>query len=268
LREKVAPRSLTRWQKRALGGAAAVALLLVGALASRQFRRLGKTNPIVINLDHGLADCPWPKGVDRLDPVGRVRVENRTVVIRTDARVYFTENVEALTCLSAYDLGPVVMLELGPTDPGGYPPPPLDAKLKRDPRDDLAKALAAYRVARQRVDDFALSPELADRARRSLDEWYAGDHQSNAGASLGFVGTLATGSVEIGLFQDDVVVSFAFAADALPITPWSPAPGGKRRICIHTPVDGGPAWVQPPPYTPEEIARSPFKLCPPSKWGK
>lgn len=268
MRAKVARRSLTRRKKRGLAGAAALLFLLVGAFTSRHLRGLLKANPIVINLDHGLADCPWPKGVDPLDPVGRVRVEDRVVVIRTDARVYFTENVEALTCLSAYDLGPVVMLELAPTDPGGYPPPPLDAKLERDPRDDLAKALAAYRVARQRVDDFALSPELAERARRSLDDWYAGGHQSNGGASLSFVGTLATGSVEIGLFQDDVVVSFAFAADAQPITPWSPAPGGKRRICIHTAVEGGPAWVQPPPYTPEEIARSPFKVCPPSKWGK
>jgi hypothetical protein len=268
LREKVALRSLTRWQERGLAGAAVLVLLLVGALASRHLRRLFETNPIVINLDRGLADCPWPKGVDPLDPVGRVRVEDRVVVIRTDARVYFTENVEALTCLSAYDLGPAVMLELAPTDPGGYLPPPLDPKLRRDPRDDLAKALAAYRVARQRVDDFALSPQDAERARRSLDEWYAGDHQSEAGASLGFVGTLATGSVDIGRFQDDVVVTFAFEADAPSITPWTPAPGGKRRICIHTPVEGGPAWIQPPPYTPEEIARSPFKLCPPSKWGK
>ncbi len=257
---------LTRPAKIALSGAAALALV-AGFVASRPLRRLAAREPLEINLDHGLADCPWPSGVDRLDPKGRVSVEDRVVVLRTDARVYYTGRVVALTCFSAYDVGPEITLALPsgePSEGDDFAPPPLDPKLDRT-RDDLAAALAAYRRARHVVDDFALSTETTERDRQALDAWYGGDHSRVGGASLDYVGTLASGKVEVELFRGaDVVLSFGFWTDP-PRASWDGAQ--PRRICIHSPVEGGPAWVQPPPHTDAEIARSPFKMCPASRWG-
>jgi hypothetical protein len=263
----MAPRPLMR--AKALAAAVAILLILMAVILAvpRLLRRL-KPETIDINLDRGLADCPWPAGVDKLDPVGGMRLEDRDVIVRTDERICFAGHVDAFNCFSAYSLGPVITLELSPSTEeavGDGSPPALDPSIDRL-HDNLPEALATYRRARRIVDGFALLPDAAGKARQSLDEWYAGDHDVLGGATIGFVGTLASSGLEVELnCGADIVLKFSFWTDSR----WSSWDGSeRRRICIHTPVEGGPDWLQPPPYSDAAIARSPFKLCPPSRWGR
>jgi hypothetical protein len=251
------------------------AVALAGVFGYPAVRRavsaaLERRHPLDINLDHGLADCPWPDGVDRLDPVGEVEVEDRDVVVRTDGRAYLAERAVSVKCSSAYLLGPIIIIELR-TDRSDRrdPPPPLDPSVDHS-QDDLPAALTAYRVALGVMDRFDLSAEEAARGRRSLEEWYArGDYKG--GASLGSVGTLASGAVEVALFQGPhVVASFSFRAEPNPAFELGdlmlpdggiPHPPIRSPICIWLPKDGGLSW-QPPPRTQAEIDRSWFKPCP------
>jgi hypothetical protein len=243
-------------------------LLAVILAVPRLLRRL-KPETIDINLDRGLADCPWPAGVDKLDPVGAMRLEDRDVIVRTDERICFAGHVDALNCFSAYSLGPVITLELSPRSEqviGDYSPPALDPSIDRL-HDNLPEALATYRRARRIVDGFALAPDAATKARQWLDEWYAGDHDVLGGPTIGAVGTLASSGLEVELNRGaDIVLKFAFWTDP-PRSSWE---GGaqRRRICIHTRIEGDPEWLQPPHYSDAAIARSPFRLCPPSPSGR
>jgi hypothetical protein len=258
------------------------AAALAGSLGYPALRRavsaaLERRHPLDINLDHGLADCPWPDGVDRLDPAGEVEVEDRDVVVRTDERVYLAERAVSVKCSSAYLLGPIIIIELR-TDRSDRrdPAPPLDPSVDHA-RDDLPAALTAYRVALGVMDRFDLSAEEAARGRQSLGQWYSrGDHSMKGGASLETVGTLASGAVEVALFQGPhVVASFSFRTDRpdpnLEIALGKLRDGGiprdflehppSSRICIWGPKDAGSSW-QPPPRTQAEIDRSWFKPCP------
>lgn len=231
-----------------------------------------------INLDHGLADCPWPKGVDPLDPGGEARVEDRNVVLRTNDRIYLSERVVSVTCYSAYLFGPAILIELRADAPPERhdPAPPLDPKIDRS-RDDLPAALAAYRVALRVMDQFGLTEEEAARGKQSLEQWYGeGNHNLKGSASLGYVGTLASGAVEVLVFHGPtVVVSFSFRTEvnaASALADISRRDGGMpadflerppppSRICIWMPKDGGPSW-QPPARSQAEIDKSWFKPCP------
>jgi hypothetical protein len=261
----MAPRPLMR--AKALAAAVAILLILMAViLAVPRLLRRPKPKTIDINLDRGLADCPWPVGVDKLDPVGGMRIEDRDVIVRTDERVCFAGHVDALNCFSAYSLGPVITLELSPSGEeaeGNGSPPALDPSLDRT-HDNLPEALATHRRALRIVDGFALSPDAATKARESLAEWYAGVHDNRGGATIGSVGTLASSGLETELNRGaDIVLTFSFWTDP-PRSSWE---GGaqRRRICIHTRIEGDPEWLQPPPYSDAAIARSPFKLCPSSR---
>jgi hypothetical protein len=256
------------------------ALLSAGAILYPGAKELVATllstwQPLVINLDHGLADCPWPEGVDPFDPSGEVRVENRVIVLRTDARVYLKERVNSVVCYSAYLFGPAIDIDIKPDVPPlrDDPAPPLNPEMDWSGT-DLPAALTAYRTALRLMDQFDLTPDQVARGRKSLDHWYSEEaHTSHGGASLGFLGTLASGGVDIRLtWEPKVQLGFAFATVNPPPHPVDLSDGAlppygsleppiHRPICIRLPQDGGPSG-QPPPRSQAEIDRSRFKPCP------
>jgi hypothetical protein len=256
-----------------------VIVLFGGIRAYPRLRRLIaerlETQRVDINLDRGLADCPWPEGMDPLDPEGEVSLKNLYAVVRTDQRVYFAGPVTRLTCYSAYVFGPDITMQLPFGEQpaiGAYPAPPLDPQINHS-HDDLPRRLTAYRRARSLVDDFALPPKKAERARQSLDEWYAGNHgMLRGGASLGSVGTLATAGLTTELSPwADVVLNFSFRTDvdtgAVEVDSWKRNfhPRHRVKICFPLPTEGGSSWYEPPIHTEAEIAHSWFKPCPPDR---
>jgi hypothetical protein len=109
-------------------------------------------------------------------------------------------------------------------------------------------------------------------ASRHVDKLSDEAHTSKGGASLGFVGTLASGSVEIALsWEPNVFLRFGFHTVNPPPHPVDLSDGAlppygtfeppiHRPICIWMP-DGGTSWP-PPPRSQVEIDRSWFKPCP------
>jgi hypothetical protein len=256
----------------ALGGALLYAI--VKGVRSRYVE-----TPLEINLDHGLADCPWPIGVDPLDPTGEVKVEDRYLILRDNKHVGLAERVVSVICYSAYLFGPEIRVELR-TDrlPRRTDPAPTVDPSMHPSNDNLRSALIAYRVARSVIEQFRMSDEEIQRGRQSLDHWYtAGDFNMRGEATLGYQGTLASGGVLVQVFYGPkVTLGFSFRTDvsAMKILQDSystkdagvgaPAhvPSARSRICLWMPEDGGFSW-QPPPRTQAEIDESWFRPCPP-----
>jgi len=269
----------TRSQRRtvgiAFGGAAAA--LLVAAISSPRLRRsvAGRfeRQGLDINLDHGLADCPWADKTDRLDPEGEVRIDEPFVVVRSDHRVYFSGRVVSLTCYSAYLFGPAIALEVRSWDPpanANDPAPPLDPEVNHA-QTDLPALLATYRRAHGIVGDFALSPEEAARARQALDKWYGGNSTFRLDESLGFAGALATGEIFVSQRtrdDADIRLLFGFQTDVDPsgevMESWKHDLHRQRRvkICLPRSNDNGAPPRPPSARAQSESARARFAPCP------
>jgi hypothetical protein len=254
---------------------AAVGLLVLGALTFPRLRRIAagwtERQRVDINLDHGLADCPWPDGTDRLDPEGEVRIEDAFVVVRTDQRTYFSGRVASLVCYSAYLLGPAIALDVRSWDPpanNSYPAPPRDPEVLVG-HTDMTALLATYRRARAIVDDFGLSAEAITQAREPLDRWYGGNPTFRLNESLGVAGALASAELfvsERARDYADIRLLFGFPTDVdmsgVMIDSWKHDFHLQQRVKICRPRggDGGASGGQPLAHAESESVW--FAPCP------